>query len=340
MKTFFKILFLFLLIAGTIYVIYVIGRSNSSTGSFHTSEGQIFGTTYHIKYEATQPLDSQLLAELQRVDASLSLFNRQSTLSRINDGRTTRADSMTAAVFRLSRRIAEATGGAFDPTVAPLVNAWGFGFKNAEEMTQRTIDSLLDFVGYTKISLHNNSFVKQDSRVQLDFGAIAKGYGVDCAARLLRDKGVKNFMVEIGGEIATSGHNPQGKSWNIGVSRPTADDRDEKKDVQTVIPLTDCALATSGNYRNFYYRNGQRYAHTISPHTGRPVEHSLLSASVIAPTCAEADAFATAFMVMGLEKAQATLALQPQLGAYFIYAGPDSTLHVWQSEGFPRPSGH
>lgn len=333
MKTFFKTIFLLSLIAGTVYI---IGRHRSQNNCFRTSKGQIFGTYYHIKYEAPQCLDSALLAELQHVDASLSLFNRQSTLARINDGRTDQADTMTAEVFRLSERVAKATGGAFDVTVAPLVNAWGFGFKNAENMTQSAIDSLLDFVGYTKISLQDNHFVKEDSRIQMDFGAIAKGYGVDRAARLLQDKGVKNFMVEIGGEVVTAGENPHGKPWSIGVSRPTPDNQNGKEEVQTVIALSGRALATSGNYRNFYYRDGHRYAHTISPHTGHPVEHSLLSASVIAPTCAEADAFATAFMVMGLEKARKTLEKQKQLEAYLIYSAPDGTLCVWQSDNFPQ----
>lgn len=332
-KTFCKTIFLLALVVGTIYI---IRRNYEQPTGFQSSEGRIFGTYYHIKYDAPQPLDSALLAELQKVDASLSLFNRESTLSRINDGRTAQADTMTAEVFRLARRVAEATGGAFDPTVAPLVNAWGFGFKNADQITRKTVDSLLGFVGYEKIALRDGIFAKQDSRVQMDFGAIAKGYGVDRAARVLRAKGVKNFMVEIGGEVVTSGRNPLGKPWSIGVSRPTEADEGETDEVQTILSLTDCALATSGNYRNFYYRDGKRYAHTISPHTGRPVAHSLLSASVIAPTCAEADAFATAFMVMGLDKARETLAQQPQLEAYFIYSDANGALRVWQSKGFPR----
>ncbi len=310
-------IFLLLLIAGTVWIVRFRG-----TSQLRTAQGGIFGTTYHVKYESPQPLDAEILAELQRVDASLSVFNPQSVISQINDGRRERVDAMLYEVLQKARQVSEATGGAFDITVMPLVNAWGFGFKHGKlPVPDREVDSLRALVGYRRLELTSDSVLhKEDARISIDCGAIAKGYGVDRVARLLRDRGVRNFMVEIGGEVVTKGRNPQtGNPWQIGVSRPD-ETRQGEGEVQTVLSLENAALATSGNYHNFYVSDGKKYAHTIDPRTGRPVQHSLLSATVMAHDCATADAYATAFMVLGLDSAMQVVKGTKGLKAYFIYA--------------------
>ena len=310
-------IFLLLLIAGTVWIVRFRG-----TSQLRTAQGSIFGTTYHVKYESPQPLDAEILAELQRVDASLSVFNPQSVISQINDGRRERVDAMLYEVLQKARQVSEATGGAFDITVMPLVNAWGFGFKHGKlPVPDREVDSLRALVGYRRLELTSDSVLhKEDARISIDCGAIAKGYGVDRVARLLRDRGVRNFMVEIGGEVVTKGRNPQtARPWQIGVSRPD-ETRQGEGEVQTVLSLENAALATSGNYHNFYIRDGRKYAHTIDPRTGRPVQHSLLSATVMAHDCATADAYATAFMVLGLDSAMQVVKGTKGLKAYFIYA--------------------
>lgn len=310
-------IFLLLLIAGTVWIVRFRG-----TSQLRTAQGGIFGTTYHVKYESPQPLDAEILAELQKVDASLSVFNPQSVISQINDGRRERVDAMLYEVLQKARQVSEATGGAFDITVMPLVNAWGFGFKHGKlPVPDREVDSLRALVGYQRLTLTSDSVLhKEDARISIDCGAIAKGYCVDRVARLLRERGVRNFMVEIGGEVVTKGRNPQtARPWQIGVSRPD-ETRQGEGEVQTVLSLENAALATSGNYHNFYIRDGRKYAHTIDPRTGRPVQHSLLSATVMAHDCATADAYATAFMVLGLDSAMQVVKGTKGLKAYFIYA--------------------
>ncbi|MGM9693113.1 MAG: FAD:protein FMN transferase [Alloprevotella sp.] len=333
-----QIAFLLFLIVGTAFIL--LNRNSLAKATFRTAEGSIFGTTYHIKYEAAQPLDSLILDTLRRVDNSLSLFNQQSTLCRINRGETVEADSMLAKVMRLALSISKVTGGDFDPTVQPLVSAWGFGFEHRANVTPQMIDSLMQFVGSERVNIDAAGVVtRSDPRVKLDFGAIAKGYAVDCVAELLMREGVNNYMVEIGGEVRTAGTNDKGQKWRIGVSRPS--EAAGATDNAAVISVNDCAMATSGNYNNYYEVDGKRYAHTISPHTGYPVTHSLLSATVVAPTCAEADAFATAFMAGGMERAQVVLAEAKKAGlsldAFFIYSDEKGEMKTWETSGMPKP---
>jgi thiamine biosynthesis lipoprotein len=228
-------------------------------------------------------------------------------------------------------QISKETDGAFDITVAPLVNAWGFGFKNGIEPTSEQVDSLMQIIGYQKVSLSAGKVTKTDDRVMLDCSAIAKGYGTDVVARLLRSKGITNFMVEIGGEIVTSGVNAENQPWRVGITKPVEDPMGTTGEVQSIVKITDKAMATSGNYRNFYYKDGKRYAHTIDPKTGYPVQHNILSATVFAKSCAVADAYATSFMVMGMEKAQQLLEQHPELMAYLIYSDEDGKNAVWYS---------
>lgn len=298
---------------------------------YQHDEGQIFGTFYHITYQNDSSIQTDILAELQKVDNALSMFNKESIISHINRGENVETNEMFESVFNLAEKISDNTNGAFDITVAPLVNAWGFGFKTGNPPTKQTVDSLRAIVGYKKVKLVNHRITKTDARVMLDCSAIAKGYGCDVVARLLEKRGIKNYMVEIGGEVVTHGISEKRLPWKIGVTKPSDDSLNVNNELQTVLNVKDRAMATSGNYRNFYYRGGKKYAHTIDPATGYPVQHSILSATALAKRCAEADAYATAFMVMGMEKAKKVLEKHPELMAYLIYSDDKGNLQVWYS---------
>ena len=325
-KLIWQVPFLVLLIVGTVLII----RQQQNTPYQH-NQGFIFGTVYNVTYQSDKDLNQEILTALKQVDASLSMFNDQSTISKINRNEPVKPDKMFIEVFELAKKVSAETGGAFDITVAPLVNAWGFGFKQGQMPDKQTIDSLLDIIGFNKIDLKGGNIIKQDPRIMLDCSAIAKGYGSDVVARLLRSRDVKNFMIEIGGEVVTSGISEKRLPWKIGVTKPTDDSLSVNQELQTILNVTDKAMATSGNYRNFYYKNGKKYAHTIDPKTGRPVQHNILSATVLANNCAVADAYATSFMVLGLDEAQKVLGKHPELMAYFIYSDANGENAVWFS---------
>lgn len=325
-KLLWQLPFLVLLIVGTVLII----RQQQST-PYQKSADFIFGTSFHVTYQCDSDLTESIKTELMKVDSSLSPFNEESVISAINNNKEVRPDQMFIEVFNLAMGISKDTDGAFDITVAPLVNAWGFGFKNGSQPSKQQVDSLMQIVGYQKVRLTDGIVMKHDPRIMLDCSAIAKGYGTDRVAKLLRSRGVENFMVEIGGEIVTRGVNPDRKPWKIGVTKPTDDSLHVGHELQTILNVTNKAMATSGNYRNFYYKGGKKYAHTIDPKTGYPVQHSILSATVITKSCAVADAYATSFMVMGLEKAQKVLERHPELMAYFIYSDDDGDMAVWFS---------
>lgn len=321
-----KLLFLAFLIVGSVVII----RQQHATPYQHNT-GHIFGTVYNVTYQCDNDLQKDIEEEMNKVDASLSPFNKHSIITMVNDNKPVRLNKMFTDVFTLAMHISEETGGAFDITVAPLVNEWGFGFKEGVEPTKAVIDSLRAIVGYKKVSLSDGRVVKSDPRVMLDCSAIAKGYGSDCVAALLRRKGVENFMVEIGGEIVTSGINEKRVPWKIGVTKPVDDPTQQQEDLQTVLNVTDKAMATSGNYRNFYYKGGRKFAHTVDPKTGYPVQHNILSATVLADNCATADAYATSFMVLGLDGARHILEKHPELMAYLIYSDKKGKMRVWFS---------
>ena len=322
-----QIPFLLLLVIGTVIII-----KQQKNINYQHDEGFIFGTIYHITYHSDTNLKKEIEAELKKVDQSLSPFNKTSVISKVNRNENPVVDPMFKEVFLLAENISNETHGAFDITVAPLVNEWGFGFKKGVEPTRQVIDSLKYIVGYQKVKLTPKNYVqKQDPRIMLDCSAIAKGYGCDVVARLLRKNGINDYMIEIGGEIVTRGFNQKQEPWRIGVNKPTDDSLNTSQELQTVLNVTDIAMATSGNYRNFYYKNGKKYAHTIDPKTGYPVQHTLLSATVLAKDCATADAYATSFMVMGLEKAKEILNRHSELMAYLIYTNDDGKTEVWYS---------
>lgn len=323
--------FLFLLIIGTVF----ITRQQRSTPYQH-DEGFVFGTLYHITYQSDVNYQKEIEAELKKVDNSLSPFNKTSIISRINRNEDVKVNEMFQEVFQLAESISKETNGAFDITVAPLVNTWGFGFKQGTTPTQQAIDSLKTLIGYQKIALVNGHVKKQNPNIMLDCSAIAKGFGSDVVARFLKQKGIDNFMVEIGGEVVTHGNSEKRVPWRIGVNKPTDDSLNTNTELQTVLNVTDKAMATSGNYRNFYYKNGKKYAHTIDPKTGYPVQHNILSATVIAENCATADAYATSFMVLGMEGAQKILDKHPELLAYLIYSDAKGKNQVWYSPSMKK----
>ena len=317
-------------------LLFLPRRGETGKQAYMHNEGTVFGTIYHAKYLYSKDLQAEIEAELGKVDASLSMFNPQSTISRINRNETDLADTMLSEVLTLSFAISKATGGAFDPTVAPLVNAWGFGFKSGNMPDSLQVDSLLALVGLSGIHLQDGKLTKDNPQSILDFSAIAKGYGVDRAAQVLRNHGIRDFMVEIGGEVVTEGFNEKGEAWRIGINKPDDDSTSLGTGLQDIVALSARAIATSGNYRNYYVSQGRKIAHTINPQTGYPAQQDILSSTVMAPTCAEADGFATAFMVLGLEQAKRILREQPQLEAYFICSDEQGGFRTWCTEGFRK----
>lgn len=326
-KIIFHSIALVLLIVASVVII----RQNSAM-PYQINQGMVFGTFYKITYQHDKNLQKEIEAQLKSVNDALSMFDKKSIITAVNNNESVKLNDMFVNVFKLAQSISEDTDGAFDITVAPLVNAWGFGYKSGALPSQQDIDSIRAFVGYQKVKLSGMRIQKEDARLTLDCSAIAKGYGTDVVARYFLREGIKNFMVEIGGEIVTHGVNPKRQQWSIGIEKPVEDSLAMKSELQTVLKVDDIAMATSGNYRNFYYKDGKKYAHTIDPKTGFPVQHNILSATVLAKQCAVADAYATAFMVMGLEKSKEVLARHKDLKAYLIY-DDNGKYGIWKSPG-------
>ncbi len=300
------------------------------------NDGKIYGTVYHIVYESPhgEDLHAEIDSELNRLDMIFSTFNPESQISKINSNREVVLDSLFIKCFNRSIEISELSEGAFDITVAPLVNAWGFGFRKKEQITPSLIDSLLKLTGYTRVKLTDGIVIKEEPAMMLDMSAIAKGFTCDIIGHFLAGKGCLNYMVEIGGEVVAKGLNPKGEIWNIGISRPDENSFISNDNLQTVCRLTDRAMATSGNYRNFYVENGKKFAHEIDPKTGYPVQHNLLSATVIAGDCMTADAWATAFMILGLEKSVEIHKKIPGIEVYFIYSDDSGFDKIYMTEYF------
>lgn len=298
------------------------------SAQYYTNQGKIFGTLYSIQYEATTDLHDSIKATLKAFDNSLSMFNPSSTLSAINANRDTTTDHYFEQMWHEAQRVHALSNGAFDITIAPLVNFWGFGNKGRVSTRDSinlayTIDSLQQLVGLEKVQLINHRIVKSDPRIMLDGGAVAKGQACDLIAQLLAEKGCTNYLVEIGGEIVGKGLNSRGEQWRVGISRPD-DDTSGQQEIQEIIATSDICMATSGNYRNFYYDGNKKRSHTIDPRTGYPVEHSLLSATVVSSSCMRADALATACMVLGTEKALEMIKAADDAYCYLLVAQDDS----------------
>jgi thiamine biosynthesis lipoprotein len=300
--------------------------------------GKAQGTTYAITFENNQNLVLQQEVDsiFKLIDKSMSLWDSTSVISNFNktvDAYT--VDAHFSVVFEKSKTLYTLSDGAFDPTVGQLVKSWGFiRKKNLPLPTQAAIDSLLKCVGFDKVSLKENVVLKQNPNIQLDFNAIAQGYTVDVLAAQLDKHKVENYMVELGGEVITKGKNKQGDKWRIGIEQPVQNDTDQENAVQAILGLSNISLATSGNYRNFIEKDGKKFSHIINPKTGKPAEQAVLSVSVLAPTCAEADAWATAFMVMGKEKSL-EIAKKQGLDIQIILSS-DKGFEVIQTEDFKK----
>lgn len=304
---------------------------------YYQDQGEIFTTGYNIKYAYSRSLKEEIVAELHKFDMSLNPFKENSIITKVNRNEPVELDSFFLNVFHRSEEISRKTDGKFDITVSPLINAWGFGFQNMDNVTPEIIDSLKEFVGYQKISVDSEgNIVKADPRVQINTSAIAKGYSCDVVANLLERYGIENYMVEIGGEVAAKGVNNKGVCWRIEITKPIDDATGILRYRQAVVSLCDKSMATSGNYRNYYIKDGKKYAHTIDPITGYPSQLDILGATVIADDCMTADAYATAFMVMGLQRSIEMAREIAGLHYYFVYEKSDGSFGIKYSEGFEQ----
>ncbi len=299
--------------------------------SWRYASGNTWGTVYHIKYRSGSDLSDSITAVMRAVDMSLSPFEKESVVSAVNAGQHVKADAMFADVLSLSQDVCRESGGAFDPTVALLVNLWGFGYREgaADVPDSVRIDSALMSVGVRDCHIDAGMRVhKKDAATEFNFSAIAKGYGVDMIAAMLRRNGCTDYMVEVGGEIALKGDGPSGEKWNIQVDAPVEDGSAPGQNRLTTMRLTDRCIATSGNYRNHRSTSEGDVGHTISPVTGRPVKSPTLSATVLAPSTALADAYATAIMAMPLDSAQKMLRSLPDVDALIVTALPDGSMQT------------
>ena len=297
------------------------------------------GTTYHIAYENSKNEDysQDIDSILKAFDRSLSIYDSTSIISRINNNDpTAEADDWFVEVFRKSAEVNTVSGGAFDITVGPVVKAWGFGTAPIAKHDTAYIDSLLQFVGMEKVKLEGRKVIKKYPGVKLDVNALAQGYSVDVVCDFFKNKGIKNYLVEIGGEVRGKGTNAKDKFWHIGIDKPTDGNMSPGNELEAIIEINNKALATSGNYRKFFVENGVKYAHTIDPKTGFPARNTLLSATVICDDCITADAYATSFMVLGVEKSKELYRKLNGVEVYFVYSNQQGNYEVFFSKGMKK----
>lgn len=291
-------------------------------------------TPYHIKFQYTESLEEEIDAQLDYFYHLFNAFDSTSVISRVNRGEPVEVDTLFQKVFNRAQEVAALTDGAYDITCAPLINLWGFGFKDGDTVTAAAIDSVRAFIGYEKIHLEGNRVVKADPRVILNMSSIADGTVCDMIAAMFESKGIQNYMVEFGGEMRVKGLNPSGEAWRLGITKPTDDSTGLNQELQQIIrfPMPR-GMATSGNYRNFYVKDGKKYAHTIDPIEGCPVQRDILSATIVAADGMTADACATAFMVLGSERAKRFYERMKGIDYYIICA--DSTGQGFKVEYSP-----
>jgi thiamine biosynthesis lipoprotein len=298
-------------------------------------EGSAQGTTYHITYfdKKERNLQPQIEQLLQDFDKSVSTYIPNSIISKINSNQKyVIVDKYFITCFKKAKEVWKNTNGAFDPTVYPLVNAWGFGPGKKQKIEKEKIDSILKYVGFDLIELKGNKIIKKDPRVALDFNAFAQGYSVDVVSEFLNSKGIHAYIVEIGGEVYANGKKTNGDNWSIGIEKPI-DNKTELNPLKAVVKLENLAVATSGNYRRFIIEDGVKYAHHIDPKTGYPTKNNLLSASVFSKQCIASDANATGILVMGLEKAKVFLQQHTELQAYLIYSDDKGNYQIYETPG-------
>lgn len=308
-------------------------KGDNERNVYTTIEGSVWHTTMRITYGSERNMTDSVLAVTSRVEQSLSPFLDDSRISLINRGDDMVVDGYITEVFGESQRINGVSGGAFDPTVAPLVNLWGFGYSDAgHEPTDAEIDSCLQLVGISQCRIADGRMHKKSPGTQFNFSAITKGFGIDCIARMLRGEEIDNYMIEIGGEIALSGVNAKGEKWHIQIDTP--DSGREGHEQLSLITVSDCCIATSGNYRNYRETSHGRVGHTISPVNGYPVSSEVLSATVIAPSTMTADALATALMAMPPAEGLAMIEAVPEIEALLVVADGDG-YRIVTTAGFP-----
>ena len=295
---------------------------------YRHAEGMVWHTAYHVTYESSRDLTDSIISVFNEVGSSLNVFDPNSLASVVNRRDSVEVDRHFREVYDMSVKVNRLTSGAFDPTLGPLITAWGFGKGHKASSDTLRLDSLLALTGVARTRIHDGVLIKSDARMQFNFSAIAKGYGADCVAEMLARNGSANYLVEIGGEIRCGGRNESGGYWRVSVDRPSYSD-DASHESQCVVSVTGCGLATSGNYRNFHVEGGSRYGHTISSRTGRPVQTDVISATVIAQTCMEADALSTSMMAMGSEKSKG-LAARLRYPTLLVL----SDLTTWESPEF------
>jgi len=320
-------------------LLWIYSCKPGSKGEYYSIQGFTQGTTYHISYQHPTETDlgEQIDSLLKSFDASLSSYDSTSIISAVNrNDLGVKTDSMFRTVFREARRVYQVSGGAFDISLAPIINAWGFGPGQQQDLDSAMVDSLLQYVGMDKIFLVGETVHKTNPNVKLNVNAIAQGYSVDVISDYLKQLGCRNFMVEIGGEIKTHGVNSKGNFWRIGVDRPVYGNMIPGEQLQVIISMHNRSLATSGNYRKFYEKDGVKITHTIDPATGFPKESRLLSVSVLSEDCMTADAYATACMVMGLDKAKEFIEGEKGVDAYFIYGDEYGSYQVWFTDGLKK----
>lgn len=306
-----------------------------TSDDYRTEEGLVFGSTYRIVYQCNRDLSDSIQHVFDEINHSLSTYDKSSVISQWNNNDVNSVvDEHLTTVFRTAKKVHHLSNGAFDLTVAQLVNAWGFGNTSGNLINAQLIDSLLQFVGMDKISIDGEKLIKSDPRIKLDVNALAPGYCVDLIAKLFNSHSIKNFLIDVGGEIRTQGVNSKGTSWQIGIDKPIDNLAIETPEIQSIVALSGWSLATSGNYRHFYLKDGKKFAHTINPHTGYPAETDVLSVSVITQSCMMADALATAIMVIGRKKGLALADSLPDTEAYIIYNDDSGNYQVEFTPGF------
>ena len=296
--------------------------------------GSVWNTVYNIKYKGETALADSVTDIMRQVEMSLSPFNPGSVISRINSNETDTSDYRVEQVFGISKRVNRDSNGAFDPTLSPLINLWGFGYEKSCDSipSQSAIADALRIVGIDHCSIKEGRIIKKDPSTTFNFSAVTKGYGCDEIACMFKCNGVKDYMIEIGGEISLGGYNDRGKLWRIMVETPYESLLRDKKGVKTVA-LTDCGIATSGNYRNYHDTSLGKVGHTINPLTGYPVHTPTLSATVIAPTCAMADALATACMAMSPDSALSMITKLDSVSCLLILQQPNDTVYTILTAG-------
>lgn len=297
------------------------------------------GTTYSITYENSVNKDYTVAIDsiLKAFDRSLSIYDSTSIISRVNkNDPDVELDDWFIDVYKKSTEVSAVSGGAFDITVGPVIKAWGFANGPVAKHDSAHIDSLLQFIGMDKVKLEGRKVVKKFPGVKIDVNAIAQGYSVDVVSRFFEEKGIKNYLVEIGGEVRAKGTNAKDRFWHIGIDKPADGNMDPGKELQAIIEIENKSLATSGNYRKFFVEDGVKYSHTIDPKTGFPARNTLLSATVVCDDCMTADAYATAFMVLGVEKSKELLNKLQGIEVYFVYSNSSGGYEVFFSEGMKK----